>query len=87
MDDITKEKTRAWLMLLVRLLKSQQGQISHLSGQIATLAEAVRGLDPTFDDVWKQKEAIVEDALTPLRNEQTAQYDELLRSIESGELF
>jgi hypothetical protein len=87
MDDVTKEKTRAWLMLLVRLLKSQQGQVSQLSGQIATLAEAVRGLDPTFDDVWKQKEAIVEDALIPLRDAQIAQYDELLRLIESGELF
>ena len=86
MDNVTKEKTRAWLTLLLTLLRSQQRQISQLSSRIATLSLAVRGLDPTFDDVWNEKEAIVEDALIPKRDEQSALYDQLVRSIESGEL-
>ena len=87
MDNVTKEKTKAWLMLLLKMLKSQQRQISQLSSRIATLSLSVRGLDPTFDDVWNEKEEIVEDALIPKRDEQSALYDQLLRSIESGELF
>ena len=87
MDNVTKEKTRAWLTLLLTLLRSQQRQISQLSSRIATLSLAVRGLDPTFDDVRNEKEAIVEDALIPKRDEQSALYDQLVRSIESGELF
>jgi hypothetical protein len=47
----------------------------------------VRGLDPTFDDVREMKKDEIEQALLPSRQELMRQYDELLRSIENGEIL
>jgi hypothetical protein len=85
--DQSDAKLRAALSFCVKVLKSQATQISRLSSLVAVLAGTVRGLDPTFDDVWEQKKVEIEQALLPSRQELISQYDELLRSIESGEIL
>jgi hypothetical protein len=85
--DETSAKLRAALAFTVRMLKSQARQISELSARIAVLAETVRGLDPTFDEVWESKKEDIGRMLSPSQQTLLDQYDELLRSIESGELL
>jgi hypothetical protein len=85
--DQSDAKLRAALVFCVKMLKSQARQISELSLMVSVLAGTVRGLDPTFDDVRKQKKVEIEKALLPSQQELMRQSDELLRSIESGELL
>lgn len=85
--DESDAKLRAALVFCVKVLKSQARQISELSVMVSVLAGTVRGLDPTFDDVREQKKAEIEQALLPKRRELMNQYDELLRSIENGEIL
>jgi hypothetical protein len=87
MDDQSNAQLRAILAFSVKMLKSQARQISELSELISVLAGTVRGLDPTFDDIWKQKKVELGEAFHALRQEQNDRYDELLRSIESGEFL
>ena len=85
--DQSDAKLRAALFFCVKMLKSQARQISDLSLMISVLAGTVRGLDPTFDDVREKKKIEIEKELLPSRRELMRQYDELLRSIESGEIL
>ncbi len=85
--DQSDAKLRATLLFCVKMLKSQARQISELSLMISVLSGTVRGLDPTFDDVRELKKAEIEQALLPSMQELMRQYDELLRSIENGEIL
>ena len=67
------------------MLKSHAKQISELSARITALALTVKGLDLTFDDVWKQKTCEVEEMLAPSQRELLDRYDQLLEAIKTGD--
>jgi len=82
-----QEKQKAIFVFLVTLLKSQDRQIRELRGELAAVSVAVSGLDPTFSEVLTHKREEVDQELSSLNDMQSDQYEKLLRSIESGELF
>lgn len=77
-------KPDATLLFALTMLKSHEGRISDLSARIAALSETVRTLDPTFDEILRQKTEDVEKTLASSKQTLLDQYDTLLEAIRTG---
>jgi hypothetical protein len=58
-----------------------------ISADLEAVTQAVRGLDPTFDDVVQQERHEVDQDIDPAPRRLIAGYDEMIRRVESGEFL
>jgi len=74
------------LLILLEQLKQQGNLLVALTAEVSALRFAVRGLDPTFDDVLEKERNLAKtrtDAIFDARTNLVL--DELIRRLESGE--
>lgn len=62
--------------------KTQQDVLSRVMDEVAALRETVRGLDPTFDDVFRNRKADASSA--ELRKLAGQQFDGLIQQLKAG---
>jgi hypothetical protein len=79
---INEAKLRETLIILAENLKTQHDTLSHAMDEIAALRETVRGLDPTFDDVFRNRKADLSSA--ELRQQAAELFDRLIQLLRSG---
>jgi hypothetical protein len=85
MED-SPEKLRAVIVYLITMLKSNVAMSARISAELASVTEAVRALDPTFDDVLEQNRRDVNQMLDPVARANLDRYDEMIRKVENGEI-
>jgi uncharacterized protein YoxC len=87
MTNEERNKLIAIVVYLVTQLKSNAAMIAELNGEIAALKMAVKGLDPTFQEVLEHKRSELEPQLEPLNQTILAQYDEMIQQVQDGKLL
>jgi hypothetical protein len=73
---------REVLLVLTEHAKTQQDVLSHVMDEVAALRETVRGLDPTFDEVFRSRKSDLSSV--QLRQLAAEQYADLIRQLKSG---
>ncbi|HEY6764034.1 MAG TPA: hypothetical protein VI386_04630 [Candidatus Sulfotelmatobacter sp.] len=72
------------LVSLAEISKNQYVFFSVLVNEVAALREAVRGLDPTFDDIFGKRQEQVAQATAASEKAVIAQYEEIIRKLRIG---
>ncbi len=81
---INENALRDVLIALAEQAKTQHDVLSHLMDEVAALRQAVQGLDPTFDDVFRERKADLTSAR--MRRLAAQQFDDLIRRLKVGEV-
>jgi len=79
---INRAELRATLIALTKNGKMHTEELMKLKDEVAALRETVRGLDPTFDDVMKQKRKRQSDPDNIA--ETLALYDDIIARLRAG---
>jgi ABC-type transporter Mla subunit MlaD len=83
--DKREETLRAVFTSLITLLESNHRRLDELAQIVFSLRAAVRGLDPTFDDVIQEKTEEIDSAtqhLAQMREERFAELHQLIASLD-----
>ena len=81
---INEAKLRQTLIILADSVKKQHDALWAAMDEILALRQTVRGLDPTFDDVFRQRKADLSSA--EFRAEMSKLYDDLIHILKSGDV-
>jgi hypothetical protein len=87
MTEEEKLKLRALLAYILRMLKSNDEATSKLSSELASVTSAVRGLDPTFDEVLESRREGVAEISDQITRDALDLYDEMIRRVERGDFL
>jgi hypothetical protein len=87
MTEDEKQRIRILFAYVLRMLKAEAETSARVSAELASVLAAVRGLDPTFEDVLEDRRAAVDEITDPAIHADLALYDEMIRKVESGELI
>jgi hypothetical protein len=87
MTEEEKQRIRALFVMVLRLIKAESEANVQLSAELAAVLGAVKGLDPTFEDVLEHHRQAVEETTRPLADADSAQIDDMIRRVESGEFL
>jgi hypothetical protein len=86
MSEEDKQRIRILFAYVVRMLKSNAEMTARVSSELASVTSAVRALDPSFDEVLAHRREGVDEISDPIIHANLDQYDEMIRSIEAGEI-
>ena len=81
---INENVLRSVLIALAEQAKTQHEILSHVMDDVAALRQSVRGLDPTFDDIFRERKADLSSAA--MRRVAAQQFDDLIRRLTDGEV-
>jgi hypothetical protein len=87
MTEEEKQKLRALLAYIIRMLKSNDEMTSQISSELASVTSAVRSLDPTFEEVLESRREGIAEISDPIIRGDLRLYDEMIRRVESGEFL
>ena len=87
MTEEEKQRVRSLFAMILRLIKTESEANVQLSAEVAALLGAVKGLDPTFEDVLENNRQTVERTTLPLAAADAAQFDDMIHRVESGEFL
>jgi hypothetical protein len=87
MTEDEKQRIRYLFAYVIRMLKSEAEMSARISSELASALGAVRGLDPTFQDVLENRQASVAEISDPIIRANLDLYDEMIRKVESGEFL
>jgi esterase/lipase len=87
MTEDEKQRIRSLFALVLRLIKTESETSTRLSAELASLTSSVRALDPAFDEVLEHHQKSVEEITRPVTHADAAQFDEMIRKVESGEIL
>jgi hypothetical protein len=79
---INETKLRDTLIILAENVKKHHEILSLVMDETAALRETVRGLDPTFDDVFEKQKADLSSA--EFRRQAAQLYDDLIQLLKAG---
>ena len=83
---INETSLRLALIALAEQEKSNYIMISTLLAEVSALRETVRGLDPTFADVLRQKREEAARANAPIEETVLSIFGETIRKLRDGEV-
>jgi hypothetical protein len=69
---------------MIRQNRMNYLMVSRVAAEVASLREAVRGLDPTFADVLAEKRSDAKESNSPFEQTVLQAYDQLLELVENG---
>ena len=83
---INETALRDALLALTQDGRSTYVLLSSVLAEVAALRETVRGLDPTFADVLKEKRSEMAQKNSPIVRDVIRSYDEILARLNAGEI-
>jgi hypothetical protein len=87
MTEDDRRRIRALFAYIIRMLKSEAETSAMISAELASVLGAVRGLDPTFQDVLERRRTEVNEISDPAVRVLLDEYDDMIRRVESGEFL
>jgi hypothetical protein len=81
---INERALRQTLVWLTEQAKLHHEILSCVMDEVAALRQTVRGLDPTFDDVFRERKADFSSA--GMRQVAEQEFDDLIRRLKGGEV-
>jgi hypothetical protein len=81
---INENALRDVLIVLLQQVKIQHEVLSRVMDEVAALRQTVRGLDPTFDDVFRERKSDLSSVA--MRKAAAQQFDDLIRRVNDGEV-
>ena len=82
---INEPKLRDCLIILAENVKKHHEVLSLAMDEIAALRETVRGLDPTFDEVFRDRKADLSSA--EFRRQSAEIFDALIQLLKTGFVY
>ncbi|HEX5235466.1 MAG TPA: hypothetical protein VFW25_09060 [Silvibacterium sp.] len=85
MTEDEKVRLRALFACIIGMLKANGEMTVRVATELEAVTQAVRGLDPTFDDVVSHRRKDAREIGDPAIRSTLAEYDELIRRVQNGD--